>query len=124
MAGGKIRLNGKVKASSILEVVIGMVIIVMVFGIAMMIFTRVSSYAVSGKTMRATAILEEEITKIKASGRIKDEDRIYGEFLIRLQIRPYANGQALVVVNLKAFDVGKKLVAELQEIIEKPDEQP
>jgi len=38
MAGAKLMYNDKVKASTIIEVIISMVIIVVVFGIAMMIY--------------------------------------------------------------------------------------
>jgi hypothetical protein len=55
MAGNK--LNTKLSASNILEVIVSMVIIVIVFGIAMMIYSNVLRFSLSAKKAPGTGFI-------------------------------------------------------------------
>jgi|SRR6185503_3945699 len=113
MAGSK--LNGRVRASTILEVVISMVVIVIVFGIAMMIVTNVTRLSQSGKKLRAEALLK---TAIDSAGSTKTIT--LDEFRLEQEVKPYQQNNALLDVHLTAYDQNQQKVAELEKIIPNP----
>ena len=115
MAGSK--LKSKVQASTILEVVISMVIIVVVFGIAMMIYTNVLRMSLSVKKLKAQAILNEIALKAGNNTDGATPDVIVDDFRIEKEIKPYNGNATLIEIHLTAFDNNKQKVAELQQVI-------
>ena len=113
MAGSK--LNGRVRASTILEVVISMVVIVIVFGIAMMIVTNVTRLSLSGKKLRAAALLQASADSAIVSKTINMED-----FRIEQEVKPCQQNSALLDVHLTAYDQNQQKIAELEKIISQP----
>lgn len=113
MAGNK--LIGRVQASTILEVVISMIVIVVVFGIAMMIVTNVSRLSLSGKKLRADALLQMAADSALASKTITLED-----FRVEQEVKPYGQNNDLMDVHLTAYDQNQQKVAELEKIITSP----
>ena len=115
MAGSK--LKSSVRASTILEVVVSMVIIVVVFGIAMMIYTNVTRMSLSAKKIRAQALLQEtmlvaEHTSVNVTQTINKDD-----FRIEEEVKPYHENVALTDIHLAAYDQNQQKIAELQKII-------
>ena len=115
MAGSK--LNTRVKASTILEVVISMVIIVVVFGIAMMIYTNVLRLSLSAKKMKAQALLQETLLKAEQTSGNTNQSFTIGDFRIEQQADPYNNETNLTAIHLTAFDKNQQKIAELQKVI-------
>jgi len=113
MAGSK--LNGRVNGSTILEVVISMIVIVVVFGIAMMIVTNVTRLSLSGKKLRAEALLQSAADSAVISKTITLED-----FRIEQEVKPCQQNSALLDVHLTAYDQNQQKVAELEKIISQP----
>jgi len=115
MAGSKLRRT--VKASTILEVIISMIIIVFVFGIAMMIFTNVSRLSLSAKKIRAQAILQEALLKAEQSTGNMNQSFKVDDFSIEQDITPYNGESNLTAVHLTAYDQNRQKIAELQKVI-------
>ena len=115
MAGSK--LKSKVQASTILEVVISMVIIVVVFGIAMMIYTNVLRMSLSVKKLKAQALLNEMALKAAHSPADAIPDVITDDFRIQQETKPYNGNAALIEIHLTAYDSNKQKIAELQQVI-------
>lgn len=113
MAGSKLT----VKASTIPEVVVSMVIIVVVFGIAMMIYTNVVRSSPSEKKMKATFILQETMLKLQQLPDSTAQPIAAGDFKIEQKIEPYTGNPTLLKVSLTAFDQNLQKVAELQKLI-------
>src|SRR5258708_16254399 len=101
MAGSK--LNGTVKASTILEVIISMIIIVVVFGIAMMIFTNVSRLSLSAKKIRAQAILQQAMLKAEQSTGNTNQSFTVDDFRVDQEIMSYNGKRDLTAVDLTAY---------------------
>jgi Tfp pilus assembly protein PilV len=101
----------KVRSSTILEVVVSMVIIVVVFGIAMMIFTNVQRSSLSVKKLRAQALLREAANTADATKTITAD-----EFRIEQEVKPYRADSALTDVHLTAYDQNRQKVAELEKV--------
>ncbi|HJP63618.1 MAG TPA: hypothetical protein VJ844_09265 [Mucilaginibacter sp.] len=120
MAGRKLKVQGKVQASTILEVVIAMVMIVVVFGIALMIFSNISRLSLSVKKLNAEAILQDRLLKIEQYDNNTDEIARVGELHIEQKVTHYNDDNHLSQVQLTAYDDNNNIVAELQKVIINP----
>jgi len=117
MAGIKL----KARASTLLEVIISMILIMVVFGIAMMIFTNVIRFTTSAKQIRAKAALEDLLVKEEQSKTIASQSIALDEFTIEEAVAAYNNQQNLLLVQLTAFDQNRQEVASAQKVILKPE---
>ncbi|MBB3971041.1 hypothetical protein [Mucilaginibacter phyllosphaerae] len=117
MAGKKLKLNGKLKSSSIMEVVIAMVLIIIVFGIAMSIFANVFRTSLSAKQLKAQATFQD-IFLTSGPGEVF-ENRTFqsGDFTISQTVSPYGNTTDLISVQLEAFDQNNESMAVSRRII-------
>jgi len=120
MAGTKLKVRSKVQASTILEVVISMIVIIAVFGIALMIFSNVTRLSLSAKKLKAEAILEDRVLMLQQSNDNIDETIVAEGFSIEQRITAYNNNSNLSNVRLTAFDENNNLIAELQKVIIHP----
>jgi Tfp pilus assembly protein PilE len=112
MAGSK--LNGRVRASTIMEVIVSMVIIIVVFGIAMMIYSNVLRLSLSGKKMRAQAILNETMVKAERNTENTKQTFTIDDFRIEQEIKSYNNATD---IHLTAFDENQQKIAEMEKVI-------
>jgi len=94
-----------------------MVIIVAVFGIAMMIYTNVVRASPSSKKLRAELILQETMLKLQQKTDSTADSATVDDFRIEQKIEPYSGNPALQKVSLTAFDQNQQKVAELQQVI-------
>ncbi len=117
MAGRKLIPAGKVNASTILEVVIAMVIIIMVFGIAMMIYTNVLRLSLSAKKIKAQAILQEIVLKSEQTKDFSTQSITIDDFRVEQEIKPYLNDTLLNEIHVTAYDGNQQKITELQKVI-------
>ena len=117
MAGRKLTVKSKVRASTILEVLISMIIILIVFTIGMMIFGNVSRLSLSAQKVKAESILEERLLNAEQSKINLDETVTVGDFQIEQEIKQYGNNSHLFLVHLIAWDNNRIKIAELQKVI-------
>ena len=115
MAGVKIR--AKLKASSILEVVVSMVVIVLIFGIAMMIYSNVLRLSLSAKQLRAEAILRDRMLSSNNDTAGSNELQADAEFRIEEKRQPYQGLPNLTDLDLTAFDQNNQKIAEIHQLI-------
>ncbi|MDB5122340.1 MAG: hypothetical protein JWP94_469 [Mucilaginibacter sp.] len=117
MAGRKLKIAAKLNGSTILEVVVAMVIIVIVFGIAMMIFNNVVRMSLSAKKIRAQAILKETLQAAEQRSAVSGQSVTVGEFRIEEDVRPYNNEAYLSDIHLTAYDANAEKITELEKVI-------
>jgi Tfp pilus assembly protein PilE len=122
MAGRKLTLQTRVKASTILEVVISMIIIILVFGIAMMIYSNVTRLSLSAKKIQAQAILQGMMRNIEQSKENGSQSVVAGDYTIEQSVKSYNDNTNLLGVSLTAYDDNHQEVAELQKVIIKSDD--
>ena len=115
MAGSK--LKGQLPASSILEVIVSMVIIVIVFGIAMMIYTNVLRLSLSIKKLKVEALLQETMLKAERNTENITQSVTISDFRIEQEVKPYQDIAGLTEIHLTAFDANQQKIAELQKVI-------
>lgn len=110
-------MKTEVKASTILEVVIAMVLIVIVFSIAMMIFANVTSSSLSVKKMRAQAILQEALLNAEKSTDPTSQSLNVEDFRIEQEVKPYNQMSQLYDIHLTAYDGNQQKITELEKVI-------
>jgi len=121
MAGSELKIGTKVPGSTIIEVVISMIIILVVFSIAMMIYSNVTRSSLSAQKVKASAILREKLNYAEHNATGADETMSVGDFQVEQQIDPYSDTAShLLKVHLTAWDNNHQKVAELQKIIIRP----
>jgi len=117
MAGNKVNMKAVVKASTILEVVIAMVLIVVVFSIAMMIFANVTSSSLSVKKIRAQAILHETLLNAEKTRDTVSKSLNVEDFRIEQDIKPYNQMSQVYDIRLTAYDGNQQKITELEKVI-------
>ena len=115
MAGSK--LNTRIKASTILEVIISMIVIVIVFGIAMMIYTNVLRLSLSTKKLKAQALLQETMLKAEQTTANTTQSLTIDDFRIEQEAGSYNKESNLTLIHLTAYDQNQQKIAELQKVI-------
>lgn len=120
MAGRKLIIQSRVRASTILEVLISMIVIIVVFGIAMMIFANVSRLSLSAQKMKAAAILQERLLSAEQNTINLDETVTIGEFQVEQEVKTYDKNDSLFEIHLTAWDGNRVKVVELQKVIINP----
>jgi Tfp pilus assembly protein PilV len=124
MAGNKLNIGAKVQASTILEVVIAMVLIIVVFGIAMMIYTNVLSSSLSVKKIKAQAVLQQTLIKTEQLKGITSQSITVDDFRVEQEVKPYNGSKLLNDIHLTAYDANQRKIAELEKVIINNDEAP
>jgi hypothetical protein len=100
-----------------------MMIIILVFGIAMMIYTNVSRQSLSGQKLKAQAILAQIMKEMGKAEQSANQESIIGGFTVERSLKPYAKNGRLLQIDLIAFDQNNQLLAELHQLIIKDDDQ-
>ncbi|MDB5002072.1 MAG: hypothetical protein JWQ34_297 [Mucilaginibacter sp.] len=122
MAGGELKYNSRVKASTILEVIISMIIILLVFTIAMMISANIMRSSLSVKKINAQAVLHELLIKAEQNKEVHSQSFTTDDFSVVQEVKPDENFQNLLNIHLTAYDTNQEKVAELQKIIANKNE--
>jgi Tfp pilus assembly protein PilE len=122
MAGDKLKY--RVEASTILEVIISMVVILVVFTIAMMISTNVVRSSLSVKKIKAQALLQETLARAEQNKENNSQIFTVDDFKIEEKTEAYDNNPALTEIDLVAFDTNQDTVAKLQKVIINQNETP
>jgi type II secretory pathway pseudopilin PulG len=117
MAGDKLKRKGMLPAATILEVVVAMVIILIVFGTAMMIFANVSRTSLSLKKVNAAAVLQNALATAEHTGQLPETPFMNGRLKIILVLKDVENEPGLKELILAAYDENKDKIAEAREII-------
>lgn len=109
MVGGKLKNKVRVQASTILEVIISMVIILVVFGIAMMISANVLRSSLSVKKIKARALLNELLIKAENSKENTSQTFTIDRFRIEQEIIISETNNNLIDIHLTAFENQEKI---------------
>lgn len=105
----KVKLNHTVRASSLVEVLISMVILLLVFGIGMMIFTNLvrSSKSKRSKVIaHEMSILAQQALEVGSATEIEKEDVYYA---VEKEMLPDYSDRIRIKVTAHASDNGKIL---------------
>lgn len=88
-----------------------------VFAIAVGILMNVQRLSLSGKKMRAQAILSEQLLNAEHSISISKRTITVDGINIDQDISAYHNSPNLYEIDLKAYDENKELIAEIRKVV-------
>ena len=100
-----------------MEVIVAMVVIVVVFGIAMMIYTNVLRTSLSAKKIRAQMILNQLMVKAANHPVVGNTHQVIDGFSIQQDAKLSIIDASLIDVHLIVFDQNESKVAEIEKLI-------
>lgn len=109
------------KASTLMESLVAMVLIMLTMCIGGMIYGNVLSGSDSARKLKAQLLLEAESeyrtrnTEYRMSKVLEKEDR--GEMKVVTSVEPYKNMPGLLLVTKRAVDTEGKVLAERKELV-------
>jgi len=110
----------KLKGYVLFESMVAMVLIMICFGIAIMIYNNVVSGNRTKLGVLARLRMENAAMKAKTSERLLDETMRYDEFDIEQKVIAYPNTAGLYELRLVAGAPGGKQLAEYHELLHRP----
>lgn len=120
MAGVKMKAGARIEASSLVEVLVSMIIIVTVFSIAMGIYSNVLRLSLTVKKYQARAILQQESGRPEMIGEDGTQSFTRGNFRIDRQVTIYHDHPGLKQVQLSIFDENNIELATTHKVIYVP----
>ena len=111
------KLNQKLKASTLLESMVAMVLLMMCFGISLKIYLDVSMSGDHQKTLKAENLLKKIAIETVQEDRIKNEILLIENLRIEKKISSYHEIDKLQVLCITAFDEHGKIMAFRRELI-------
>lgn len=110
-------LNYKLKAATLMESLIAMVIIVVCLGIGTMIYTNVLNSDKQRLKFKALLMLNKEAAQIKAEKIFFDGEKQVGDYRIKKTIKKFEQTENLYTLALVVLDKDGKIIGSRNELI-------
>jgi len=112
------QVSHRLKASSLIEVIIAMVVIVVIFSTAMMIFSNVLLSSPSARKLRARATLKDALVLAEGSGGATDSTYQAGELTVERRYSAYPAAPALYLLRISVLGTGAQdSIAVLRKVV-------
>lgn len=112
-----VKLNTKIPATTLIEVLISLTIISISVGIAMMIYTNILYSNRNNVKMKANLLLNEISIEAQKNKDYSDTEINTDNFVITKKVEPYNHIEFLYTMNLEAKDKDGKKLAERKELV-------
>jgi len=116
------KLNHAVKASTLLEVIVAMVIILIVFSLAIGIYNNVLGSAGSVKKAQVNALTRRLISQTILDNNLDDQETRQGSITLKKTVVPYEKYTDLVLITVTAFEQERQVGQSRQIVKIKADE--
>lgn len=110
-------LTKKVKASTLIEVMVALIIVMISFGIAMAIYVNVTHSDNQTQKLKAQLLLNETAIKTTNENSFIDEKTEMDGISVIKTVSSYEGTPGLHLLFLEAFDVNAKKIAERKELV-------
>jgi|CXWL01.1.fsa_nt_gi hypothetical protein len=110
-------LNKKIKAATLIESLIAMVIVMLCFGISTTVYINVISSGNQIQKLKSELILKKVAMETKKEHLFLDEEITLDEITVRKKITPYNGLKNLSQINLQAYNSNEKLLSEYNELV-------
>jgi hypothetical protein len=114
------KLKKKLKASTLIESLIAMLVIMLCFSIAVMIYLNVVRSDKLYQKNTANFILNEIAIQTKKEKKFIDESLKEGQFLIQKNVEKYQDTANLYRLHILAFNTRNEIIGEYNELIIAP----
>lgn len=111
----------KVKASSLLETIVAMVILLTVFSISIVVIQNVLRTASIGNKTNTYFILENELLETIKTKKYINEEIEYDQFKVSREVFDSDLSDSLLVIELKAVDAKGTVLTSIKETILKDE---
>jgi type II secretory pathway pseudopilin PulG len=103
------RVSGKIKASTLLEVIVAMVVILIVFVLATGIYANVMRSSPSAKQQKVKALMSGIIEKSITESNWNDEEIMIDSIYLIKKVLPYRDYADLKLLQVNAIEQGKEV---------------
>ena len=110
-------LTKKVKASTLIEVMVAMIIVMISFGIAMIIYINVTRSDNQVQKLKVQLLLNETAIKTSNENSFMDEKTETDGIFVNKTVNSYNGIPGLNFLLLEAFDANGKKIAERKELV-------
>ena len=100
----------KLKAATLVETIIAMLIILIVTGITVMILVQVTSTGYSIQNLKATSLIDRVISETDFRKSFFNEEIFDNGFKVRKEIIDGDFGNAIVSLRISVYDLNNKLI--------------
>lgn len=111
-------LRKKIKASTLVESMIAMVVVMVSFGIATAVYVSVLSSSDEMQKLKSRTILQKLAIEIRQNHLFLDERTSIDDIIVEKKVVSYNNQKNLFQLKLIAFDQNEKKLAEYNELIQ------
>lgn len=112
-----VKLNYHLKAATLVESLIAMVIIIVTLGIATMIYSNVLDSDKQRKQLKAMFLLNQEFIKTKAEKTFLDSEEQVNDWNIKKTVERFNETENLYRLSIKAVDQEGRIIAIKNELI-------
>lgn len=110
--------DARVKGYVLLESIFSMVVIMICFGVAMMVFNMITSNSGTALKTRARIQLQTEAEKCKSAHLFLDEDLRFDAYTVERRVKPYNANEHVSLLELRAITPEGKTLAEHYELVQ------
>lgn len=112
-----VKLDHPLKASTLMESLIAMVILVVCLGVGTMIYTNVLGSDQERKQLHATLIANREAITIKSEQNYLDAEWQVDDWTVKKTVEKYNETENLFLLSIAVLDRDKKVIALRRELI-------
>jgi len=112
-----VKLNHTLKASTLLESLIAMIIIVVCFGVATMIYSNVLDSDKQRLQLKAILVLNQEAIETKIEKKFLESEKQIGDWTIRKTVEKYPQTENVYSISLSVIDRNGKVIATHNELM-------
>lgn len=112
-----VKLNHALKAATLMESLIAMIIIVVCFGIATMIYSNVLDSDKQRLQLKAILVLNEVAIETKNGKTFVDSEKQIGNWVIKKTVEKYPQTENVYTLTLSVIDRNGKTIAIRNELI-------
>jgi Tfp pilus assembly protein PilV len=102
-----VALRTKIQAATLIEVIVSLVIIMIFFGIAMMIYINVLNTSISNRQIQADLLLKEVCEETILNRRYFDEKIEKDGFVVYKSIRKYSDMENVIHLHVETLNKSK-----------------
>ena|ERR1700741_1750793 len=115
-----VKLKRKHKAFSLVESLVGMIIILITFSVGLMIFNEVMLSSNNRQRIHADMLIQKTLTETFDKNEFLDQSVATETYTIEKKVSLYKNEKNLSVIEIKIFNADKKLIASQKTLVATP----
>lgn len=115
MAGKKVNIKKQVSGSTLMEVLVAMILLLIVFSIAMVIFANIARSSVNSQEIFARALAEQELRHTMQQKAFSSEEIAVDSLILIRDVQFPAGQPGMVSITVKAITKQNKILAKVKE---------